>query len=119
VSDTCANCRFYGTARIEGGIGRCRRRAPRSSEWPGVRETDWCGEHEVVGASPAPLTTIPFTQIAPPNAGQFITALPVPGPALAFAPVTLQDSCPNALNGNHTVVRDAGGANVCADCGAV
>jgi len=41
----CRTCMYF--VGKSNRLGRCRRRAPTSSGWPAVYETDWCGEHKL------------------------------------------------------------------------
>ena len=48
-SASCHTCVFYSPAG-----GECRQAAPRfnrtgQAAWPGVKATDWCGEHQLAG----------------------------------------------------------------------
>ena len=63
MATACKNCRFYEPRtyqQTEAGVtkimpydhGECRRNVPVSGsafdsyKWPGVLETEWCGEHK-------------------------------------------------------------------------
>ena len=58
MKDQCEYCMFYLPDEVEGEeaseYGICRRYPPRlveeddgfSSEYPPIKEDDWCGEHE-------------------------------------------------------------------------
>jgi len=42
----CKTCMFY-VPKGDGGIGRCRKKAPTLDGWPAVFPTDWCGDHKI------------------------------------------------------------------------
>ena len=42
----CATCIFF-VPKGKKNFGRCRRHAPTLSGWPGMYDTDWCGDHKL------------------------------------------------------------------------
>ncbi len=55
VGMVCGTCMWFaekvpdikGNPRVAVKFGRCRRRAPTMSGYPGVYGTDWCGDHKL------------------------------------------------------------------------
>lgn len=46
---TCKSCAFYDEGQNAGPTGTCHRNAPAGAgtgQFPIIRETDWCGEHQ-------------------------------------------------------------------------
>lgn len=52
--EQCGTCRYFETVPLY-SIGACRRYAPTTfmigsskvTEWPTVKQNDWCGEYEL------------------------------------------------------------------------
>lgn len=50
---SCSTCMWFvmknksGESKNTAPIGRCRRRCPTMNGYPGVFETDWCGDHKL------------------------------------------------------------------------
>ncbi len=43
----CSTCVFFVLKSPSKIFGRCRRRSPTLSGWPGMFITDWCGDHRL------------------------------------------------------------------------
>ncbi len=43
----CGTCIFFVPKAPRKNFGRCRKRAPTLNGWPGMHDTDWCGDHKL------------------------------------------------------------------------